>query len=74
MSWCFAKVNNKLAEIYFEEKRGKPKVLGHCYVKKAEFKTKRELKWIEEDTKKFQLIYKNGKYQPSGKDLEGTKL
>ncbi|MCG2691926.1 hypothetical protein L6272_03800 [Microgenomates group bacterium] len=62
MSWCFAKVNHKLAEIYFEGKPGKPKILGHCFVKKSEYKTKKELKWIDEDTKKFQLIYKNGKY------------
>lgn len=74
MNWCFAKINNKLAEIYFEKIRGKVKFLGHCYVKKSEYKTKRELKWIDKDTKKFQLIYKSGKYQPSRTDLDGTKL
>ena len=62
MNWCFAKVNSKLAEIYFEKKRGKTKFLGHCYVKKSEYKTKRELAWIEEDTKKVKLDYKNKKY------------
>lgn len=65
MSWCFAKVNNRLAEIYFEEKRGRPKIFGHCYVKKSEYKTKSELKWIAKDAKKFQLIYKDSKYQPA---------
>jgi len=46
MSWCFAIVNNRLAEIYFEEKMDKPKIIGYCYVKKEEYKTKREQKWI----------------------------
>lgn len=62
MDWCFAKVNNKLAEIYFEKKRGKIKFLGHVYVQKKEYKTKNELRWIEEDIKKIKLLYKNKKY------------
>lgn len=60
--WCFAEVNGKLAEIYFEKRRGKNEVYAHCFVQKKEYKTKRELRWIEEDTKKFKFIYKNGKY------------
>ncbi|MEK7513789.1 MAG: hypothetical protein AAB580_02770 [Patescibacteria group bacterium] len=62
MSWCFAKINNKLAEIYFEEKQGKPKIFGHCFVRKSEYKTKKELNWIDKDIKKFKIIYKKGKY------------
>lgn len=61
--WCFAKVNSKLAEIYFEKEKGKPKILGHCYVKLEKYKTKKELKWIKEDTAKYQLSYKNKKYK-----------
>lgn len=72
MNWCFAKVNHKLAEIYFKGKPGKSKILGHCFVKKSEYKTKKELKWLKEDVKKFQLIYKNNKYQPSRTDPDGT--
>lgn len=32
MSWSFAIINNRLAEIYFDEKdkKGKPKIWGHC--------------------------------------------
>ncbi len=41
MSWCFAIVNNRLAEIYFEEKKGKTKIIGYCYVKEEEYKTKK---------------------------------
>jgi len=63
MSWCFAIVNNRLAEIYFEEKMGKPKIIGYCYVKKEEYKTKREQKWIEEDTAKLRFVYRKGKYK-----------
>ncbi len=74
MNWCFAKVNHKLAEIYFKKQLRKPKILGHCLVKKSEYKTKKELKWIEEDIKKFQFIYKTGKYQPARSNLADTKI
>ena len=70
MNWCFAKVNHKLAEIYFEKKQGKPKFFAHCYVKKSEYKTKQELKWIDKDVKKIQVTYKNGKYNLQGEILK----
>ena len=63
MSWCFAIVNGKLAEIFFERKKGKLKFLGHCYVKKSEHKTIQELKWIKKDSEKFNFNYRNGKYK-----------
>lgn len=63
MHWCFAKVNNKLAEVYFEKKGKKLKILGHAYVKSEEFKTKKEQKWIEEDTSKFKFIFRNSEYK-----------
>ena len=62
MNWCFAKINNKLAEVYFEEKQGEMKIFSHCLVKKSEYKTKKELNWIDKDIKKFRIIYKKGKY------------
>lgn len=67
--WCFAIVNGKLAEIFFDKKRDKPKILGHAFVEPEEYKTKKELKWIKEDTAKYQLSYKNKKY----KDLMGKE-
>ncbi len=60
--WCFAKINGKLAEIYFDKKNGKSKIRGHCYVKISEFKTKKELSWIKKDTEKFKFVYKNKIY------------
>lgn len=63
MSWCFAIINNKLAEIYFDKTKKGPKFLGHCYVKKEEFKTKQEQKWIKQDTEKFKFVYRNKKYK-----------
>lgn len=66
MNWCFAIINGKLAEIYFETGERKPKILGHAFVKKEEFKTKSEQKYIKEDTLKFKFSYKNGKYQDIG--------
>ena len=62
MNWCFAILNNKLAEIYFEPGKEKPKILGHVFVKKEEYRTKTEKCYIAEDILKFRLTYKNGKY------------
>lgn len=63
MGWSFAIVNNKLAEIYFDKnKKSRAKIRGHCYVKKEEYKTKQEQKWIIKDTKKIRLKYQKRKY------------
>lgn len=63
MSWSFGIVNNKLAEIFFEGKKGKTVFLGHCYVKESEYKTKRERRWIKEDIARVKLVYRKGKYK-----------
>lgn len=63
MFWCFGIVNNKLAEIYFEKRKGKTRIIGHCYIKKEDYKTKREQEWIKEDTVKSRFTYKNGEYK-----------
>ena len=64
MSWCFAIVNNRLAEIFFDEdKSDRKKISGHCYVKKEEYKSKQEQKWIEQDTKRVKLVWRNKKYK-----------
>lgn len=52
MPWCFAIVNGKLAEIYFDETKKGPKNIGHCYVKKEEYKIKREPKYINAVTER----------------------
>lgn len=54
MSWQFAFVNNKLAEVFFERK----KILGFCYVKASEYKTKKEKAWIESDIQKLRISYR----------------
>ena len=65
MSWSFALINGRLAEIFFEREESKkePKVIGHCYVSADEYKTKYEQKWIERDTKRYQLSYRNKTYR-----------
>lgn len=66
MSWSFAIVNNRLAEIFFDERKSKKEkinVWGHCYVKKEEYKTKQEQRWIEKDTKHVKVVYRNRKYK-----------
>lgn len=60
--WCFAKVNDRLAEIFFERKGKKLRFYGHCYADKLEYKTKRDKKWINSDIKKYDFIYRNGEY------------
>ena len=63
MSWCFAIINNKLAEIYFEKNKSGIKFLGHCYVKESEYTLNEEKEWIKKDITKVQLVYRNGKYR-----------
>lgn len=62
--WCFAIVNNKLAEIFFEndDKKKKSTVWGHCYVKRNEYTTKREQRRIDKDIKNAVFTYRNKKY------------
>ena len=64
MSWCFAILNNRLVEVYFDkDKQNRVKIRGHCYVAKNEYKTKQEQKWIEIDTRKTRVVYRNKKYR-----------
>lgn len=68
MGWSFAKVNGKLSEIYFEQDEG---IMGYCEVERSDYKTEKEKKWIEEDLKKYDFIYKGGVYKNKidGKEL-----
>lgn len=61
MNWCFGLVNGKLAEVFFNEGK-RPRPYAYCHVKKEDYKTKEEQKWIEKDTKHVNLLYKNGKF------------
>lgn len=60
--WSFGLVNKKLAEIFFDRKNAKIMFTGHAYVKREEYKTKSEISWIEKETKRVQLVYRQGKY------------
>ncbi len=62
MNWSFALINGRLAEIYFEEKAGKIKFFGHCYVKREDYKTKQEQKQIDKDVRHLKLVYRRGNY------------
>ncbi len=75
MNWCFATVNGRLAEIFFEKKRNSASLMGHTYVKKGNYKTKYEKIWIEKDSNKFKLTYKKGIYKDltSGKNFQCVK-
>ncbi|MBU0476426.1 hypothetical protein KKB68_00195 [Patescibacteria group bacterium] len=56
--WCFAMINGRLAEIYFDKKQG---IYGHCYVQRKEY-TKKEKKMIDSDILKYQFVYRKGCY------------
>ena len=62
--WCFAIVNGRLAEIWWQKKKsGDPKVVAHGYVERKWFKTKQELAMIKVDTERHRFSYRNQKYQ-----------
>lgn len=61
--WALAIINGRLAEFGFDVKGKKMIVRNHCYVDKSEYKTKKEQKWIVDDTKKYQFVYRNKKYR-----------
>ncbi|MBI3335936.1 MAG: hypothetical protein HY001_05635 [Candidatus Portnoybacteria bacterium] len=63
MPWCFAIVNGRLAEIYFHERKRGMQISAHCYVKREEYRTKQEQKWIEKDTEKFRFVYREEGYK-----------
>ena len=63
MGWCFAIINSRLAEIYFEKNSEEIKFFGHCYVDENEYKSVEEKKWIKKDTSKTKFSYRNGTYK-----------
>ena len=62
MSWSFAIINNKLAEVFFDKTRKGLKFRSHCYVNRSEYTDKRELKQLDKDTQKVKLTYRNQRY------------
>lgn len=66
-NWSFAIVNGRLVEIHFDRKYG---FWGHCYVKRSEYKTKQERRWIKQDTAQNRFTYRKGYYFDQ---LRGTK-
>ncbi len=65
MQWCFAKVNGRLAEVFFEREDGErePQILGHSYVSPRGHTTKREQRLIDKDTVRYQLSYRKKIYR-----------
>ena len=65
--WAFALINGRLAEFHYEiSKRKFYMSYGHCYVKREEYKTKKEQRWIDKDTEKYRFTYQKGKYRKVG--------
>jgi len=61
--WCFAIVNKKLAEIFFERRKNKLELNAHCFIKKSDYETKKEKQYIKTDTKKYKFTYRKGVYK-----------
>ncbi len=65
--WAFALINGRLTEFHYEISKGRfYMTYGHCYVKRSEYKTKKEQKWIDKDIKKYRFTYRNKKYRRVG--------
>jgi len=65
--WAFALINGRLAEFHYEISKWRfYMTYGHCYVKQSEYKTKKEQRWIDNDTKKYRFTYRNKKYRRAG--------
>lgn len=65
--WAFALINGRLAEFHYEVIKGKSYMTyGHCYVKRSEYKTKKEQRWIDKDTEKNRFTYRNKQYRRVG--------
>lgn len=60
--WCFATINGRLAELFFDRRNGKLFFLGHVYVERSDYKTKKEQKWIDKDIKKYSFAFHNKEY------------
>jgi hypothetical protein len=60
--WCFATINGRLGEIFFETAGGLSSIFAHCYVDRKEFKTKQEQEMIDTDIKRNRFTYRNKKY------------
>ena len=59
MMWCFAKINNQLSEIFFDEnKNGEKAILGHCDVEAKEYKTKKKRNGYEKTQKNLFSLMK----------------
>lgn len=63
MGWCFAIVNGRLSEIFFDGRGNAKRVWGHCYVHRNNYVTKQERNWIEQDTKRSRFVYRNKTYR-----------
>ncbi|MDP2735588.1 MAG: hypothetical protein Q8P12_05275 [bacterium] len=63
MFWCFALINNRLGELYFDhDKKGRPRFSGHAYVDDVTDWEKAERKHIAIDIKANQFAYYRGQY------------
>lgn len=60
MHWCFAIINGRLAEIYFDNIYDG--IYGHGFVDDQKF-SKSEQKMIDKDIKKCVFTYRNGWYR-----------
>ena len=65
MSWSFAIVNGRIAEIFFDVTgNGYMEILSHAYVRSEEYTTKKERNWLRKDTARYRFSYRKKTYRP----------
>lgn len=60
--WCFAIINGRLGEIFFQAGKGACGIWAHSYIERKEF-TKRAQKTMDKDIEKHRLTYRKGRYR-----------
>lgn len=66
LSWVYALVNGRLAEVYFDKPDGINSIFAHGYLNKTHvWENKKDKELMEKDIKRHCFTYRNGKYHPS---------
>ena len=73
--WCYAIVNGRLGELWFEKDGKKPNIFAHAYLKMGEAKDKETRAMIKADTKKYHFSWRKGVYKDlvTGKTFKPRK-
>ena len=64
IEWCFALVNGRKGEIFFQQQaNGKKKIIAHYYLKETDPIIKKMKTTINRETQELRVVYRNKKYR-----------